>query len=462
MSDKKLISELDGIFHPRSVALLGASNKEGKIGRIFMERFVESGFQELYPVNPGESEVLGVRAYGSLLDIPGPVDLAIVITPTDAALNAVKDCAAKKVRGIVIAASGFGETGEAGKALEREMVRIARESGVRVIGPNCVGIYCPSSKLPFPLGPGQVPGSIGIVSQSGFFADFLTFTATRSGLTFSKAVSCGNEADLNATDILEYLGQDNETALIVAYIEGMRDGRRFHMVSKEISKHKPIILWKAGLTEAGARAALSHTGNLAGSGRVWEGALRQAGIVAVRSFEEVMDSLYAFHFQPLPHSARVAIISGPGGTAVGTTDMCFELGLQVPPLSDHTADRLRRTIPWVGSSVRNPVDLGFASLTAPYVYEEAIKILSEEEDVDMLLVIGVIGGEKFRDLILSALGQVKSKKPLVVTIMADSMQPTSEDVPLFLKSGISVYPDSIRAAKALARLWEYAKFRRRW
>ena len=461
MPETTILDELDRIFHPRSVALLGASNKQGKIGRVLMERFLETGFRELYPVNPGESEILGVRAYPTVTEIPAPVDLAIVVTPTDSALAAVKDCAAKRVRAIVITTSGFGETGEKGKELEREMVRIARGNGVRIIGPNCVGIYCPSSKLPFPLRAGEESGSVGVVSQSGFFADFLTLTATGNGITFSKAVSCGNESDLNATDFLEYLGEDPQTETIVAYIEGIKDGRRFYHLSKEISKKKPIILWKGGITEAGARAVVSHTGALAGSRRVWEGALRQAGIIGVKSFEEALDCLYAFHLQPLPRGRRVGIISGPGGTAVGTTDRCLELGLEVPPFSTHTIERLHKALPPVGGSVKNPIDLSLASLVAPNVYKDAIRIAAEDEGIDMLLVIAVVGGKVLRDLILEATSGIKTRKPLVVTVMAGNMQAVARDFPLFLTSGISVYPDAARAAKTLARLLEHARFRTR-
>jgi acyl-CoA synthetase (NDP forming) len=461
MPETNILAELDRIFHPRSVALIGASNKQGKIGRVLMERFLETGFRELYPVNPGESEILGVRAYRTVAEIPGPVDLAIVVTPTDSALAAVKDCAAKRVRAIVITTSGFGETGEKGKELEQEMVRIARGSGARIIGPNCVGIYCPSSKLPFPLRAGEESGSVGVVSQSGFFADFLTLTATGNGITFSKAVSCGNESDLKATDFLEYLGEDPQTETIVAYIEGMKDGRRFYHLSKEISKKKPIILWKGGITEAGARAVVSHTGALAGSRRVWEGALRQAGIISVKSFEEALDCLYAFHLQPLPRGNRVAIISGPGGTAVGTTDRCLELGLEVPQFSNHTIERLHKALPPVGGSVKNPIDLSLASLVAPNVYKDAIRIAAEDEGIDMLLVIAVVGGEVLRDIILEATRGIRVRKPLVVTVMAGSMQAVARDFPLFLTSGISVYPDAARAAKALARLLEHARFRTR-
>jgi acyl-CoA synthetase (NDP forming) len=459
MTEKDIFAELDPMFHPRSLAIIGASGKPGKIGRVLMDRFLEAGFQKLYPVNPGESEILGTKAYRSILEIPDPVDMAIVLTPTDSAPKAVEECAAKGVKTIVITTSGFGEAGEKGKAVQQEMVRVARAGGARVIGPNCVGIYCPASKLPFLLGPGMEPGSVGVVSQSGFFADYLTLTATGNGIKFSKAISCGNEADLTATDFLEYLGEDPETETIVAYLEGTADGRRLCHVAKEISKKKPIILWKGGITEAGARAAISHTGALAGSGRIWEGALRQAGIITVASFEEALDCLYAFHLHPLPRGKRIGIISGPGGTAVGTTDRCFQLGLEVPQFSQDTIEKLRKVMPPVGGSINNPIDLSLASMVLPRIFKDALSIAAQDENIDMLLVISVVGGELLRDLMLEALAEMREKKPFVVTVMAGTAQSVAQDLGLLLASGISAYPDASRAAKALAKLSEYARIR---
>ncbi|HUJ89365.1 MAG TPA: CoA-binding protein, partial [Syntrophorhabdales bacterium] len=447
------------MFHPRSLAVIGASGKPGKIARVLMDRLLETGFQKLYPVNPGESEILGIKAYRSILEIPDPVDMAIVLTPTDSALAAVTECAEKGVKTIVITTSGFGETGEKGKAVQQEMVRVARAGGARVIGPNCVGIYCPASRLPYLLGAGMAPGSVGVVSQSGFFADYLTLTATGNGIRFSKAISCGNESDLTATDFLEYLGEDPETETVVAYLEGTADGRRFYHVAQEASRKKPIILWKGGLTETGARAAISHTGALAGSGRIWEGALRQAGIVTVASFEEALDSLYAFHLQPLPRGKRIGIISGPGGAAVGTTDRCFQLGLEVPQFSQDTIEKLRKAMPPVGGSINNPVDLSLASMVLPRICKDALIIAAEDENIDMLLVISVVGGELLRDLMLEALAEMRDKKPFVVTVMAGTAQSVAQDLGLLLASGISAYPDASRAAKALARLSEYARIR---
>jgi len=461
MAEGTIFERLDPIFHPRSVALIGASGKPGKIGRLFVDAFMESGFRELYPVNPGERDILGFQAYPSVLLIPYPVDMAVIITPAATTPAVVKECVAKGVRTIVINTAGFGESGIKGKEAQDEMVRVAREGGARIIGPNCIGIYCPASKLPFLLKQGREAGSVGLVSQSGFFADYLTMIATERGIHFSKAVSCGNESDLTAVDFLEYLGEDPETETIVAYIEGLREGRRFYDAARKISRKKPIILLRGGLTEGGARAAASHTGALAGSRPVWEGVLRHTGIVPASSFEEVLDCLYAFHLQPLPSGARVGIVSGPGGIAVATTDACLELGLGVPQFSPATAEKLRASMPVVGGSVANPIDLSLASLLGPRVFRDAVRILSGEKNIDMILVIAVVGGERLRDLILGAVDGLTTKKPIAVVVMAGTPEAVERDCRTLIASGISAYPDALRAVKALHRLSGYARFRER-
>jgi acetate---CoA ligase (ADP-forming) len=459
MAETTIFAELDPIFHPRSAAIIGASGKPEKVGRMFMARFVETGFRELYAVNPREKEIMGVKSYPTVLDIPYPVDFAMVLTPTHSALQAVRECAEKHVKTIVITTSGFAEAGRKGEELQKEMVRVARSGGCRIIGPNCIGIYCPASRLPFTLKQGTESGSVGLVSQSGFFADYVTQRTTANGINFSKAVSCGNEADLTATDFLEYLGEDPETEMIVAYIEGTKDGRRFYTVCRDVSKKKPLIVWKGGMTEGGARAAVSHTGAMAGSRSIWKGLMRQAGLVSVSSFEEVLDSLHAFRLQPLPKGQRVAIVSAPGGAAVAATDVCLELGLEVPKFSSRTIERLSKAMPPVGGSIKNPVDLSIASAVNPQIHGDAVRILAEEDDVDMILLIAIAGGELLRDIILEATADLKTKKPLAVTVMAGTEESIGRDYPLLLSSGISIYSDAARAAKALSRMWEYARLR---
>jgi acyl-CoA synthetase (NDP forming) len=456
MGKKEILNELDPIFHPKSLALIGASDKQGKLGRMFMDRFLDTGFQTLYPVNPSANEVLGLKAYPSVKDIPGPVDLAFVVLPPRAVLDTVRDCVSKGVKGIIINSAGFGEMGEQGKEVEKEMVRIAREGGTRIIGPNCIGIYCPSSKLTFPMGPGKESGSVGVVSQSGSLADHLTLIATHNGVKFSKAISCGNECDLNALDFFEYLGNDPETEIIASYLEGIKDGRKFNELIREISKNKPMIIWKCGASEAGARAAASHTGALAGAASVWEGVLKGAGVVRVNSLEEMLDTLYAFYFQPLPVGRRVGIVSGPGGPAVGTTDACLSMGLEVPRLSEETKEKVRKIIPPAGTSCENPIDLSLASIVDKSIFSEVIRTVGCEDNIDMLLIIG-IGGKEFHEIIAETTRDMN--KPLAVSFIMP-LETVVEDSKMYIESGIPLYSDPRRAAKALAKMAHYSEFRR--
>jgi acetyltransferase len=254
------------------------------------------------------------------------------------------------------------------------------------------------------------------------------------------------------------LGEDPETKIIIAYLEGIKDGRRFYQLTREISKKKPIIAWKSGTTEAGARAAASHTGALAGSRAIWEGVFRQVGIINVNSLEEVLDCLYAFYFQQIPRGKKVAIITGPGGPAVGTTDACLDLGLEVPQLSENTKNHLYKIIPPFGTSVGNPVDLSIASAEAPKVYRDVIRILDRDENVDMFLAIGN-GGREFNNTIIESMKE--SKKPLLVTLIMP-IELVLQDFKLLQANRIPVYTDPRRAANALAKLANYAEFRRRY
>jgi len=444
-------SQLDPFFKPNSVAIVGASDGKGKVGRLFMERFLEAGFQKLYPINTREAEVLGISAYKKITDVPGTVDLALVLVPPKSVLDVVKECTAKGVKGIVVVTAKIGEEGV---EQEHEAVRVAREAGCRVVGPNCLGIYCPEFRLPFSLGPGMEAGDVGIVSQSGSFADILTKVGTAHGVKFSKAISCGNECDLHAVDFLEYLGNDPETRIILAYFEGTKDGHRLNQVIREVTRVKPVILWKCGITPEGRRAATSHTGSLAGVRRIWEGLLNGAGVIRVHSIEETLDCLYAFNSQPLPKGRRIAIISGPGGPAVGTVDTCVNLGLEVPGLTMATKEALRKIIPSFGTSVENPVDLSFSTILNPGVYGEVIQLLASEEHIDMVLVISY-GGEHF----IKAIDRVRrySNKPLAVSLLGP-LESIAGDFKFLLQNGVPAYLDPARAAKSLAWLARYAVF----
>ncbi len=451
------VSDLERIFHPRSLSIIGASSREGSFGRMFLQGLIRIGFREIYPVHPRETELLGLKAYQSIKDIPHDVDIAILMTPPDSTLQVVQDCAEKEMKGIIVFTAGFGEKGIEGKRIEQEICRVARSRGIRVIGPNSIGIYCPTSKLlTFPQGLMHgittEGGPVGSFSHSGSFVDYLTHILTKKGIRFSKVISCGNECDLNAVDFLEYFGQDKETEIVISYLEGIQDGRRFFQLSREISKEKPIIIWKGGATELGAKAAMSHTGALAGAKYVWEAMFEQAGIISVRSFEEIVDCLSCLYRLPLPRGKRIAVVAGMGGTNVGTTDNCIELGLEMARLSSATLERLARLLPPVGTSVGNPTDIGVATLVAPNLYGETLKILDEDESVDMLLAISDPGRPCTQSIVEAAR---KIKKPLAVTLFA-LPEFAAEEYAFLAQNNIATFGDAKRAVAALAKISRYA------
>lgn len=446
---REIASELEPIFYPRGVAVVGASNREGNFGRFFLEGFLQMGFEKLYVVHPREKEVLGVKAYPTVKDIPGEVDLAVVVSPRDTVPGIVGECTEKGVKGVVIFTAGFGEKGAEGRELEREIVNIAHRGHTRIIGPNCQGIYCPASRVTHFSGLSGESGTVAMVSHSGSLSAILPMEAIAQGIRFSKVASSGNECDLNAVDFLEYFGQDPETEIIIAYLEGVKDGRRFCQLARSISKEKPIIVWKGGTTERGARAAASHTGALSGSNRVWNAALAQTGIISAQSGEELLDYLQAFYYLPIPQGNRAAIISGPGGPAVAASDACIEAGLELAELSQRTRRKIAEIIPPVGTSTDNPIDLGMGSGFAPQWYTDSIRALGEDEGVDLLLIIGGSWLPNFGDMVVEA-AKAANKPAALVSMGLMPMVPTK---------GIAVYPDGRRAAMALGKLVDYKRFR---
>ncbi len=454
------VSDLEQIFHPRSISIIGASSREGSFGRMFLEGLIRIGFREIYPVHPRDTELLGLRAYQSIKDIPYDVDVAILMTPPDSTLQVIQDCAEKGMKGIIVFTAGFGEKGAEGKKMEQEICRVARSKSIRVIGPNSIGIYCPASKLAtFPQGLMHditiEGGSVGSFSHSGSFVDYLTYILTKKGIRFSKVISCGNECDLNAVDFLEYFGQDNETKIVISYLEGIKNGKRFFELAREITKEKPIIVWKGGATELGAKAASSHTGSLAGTKHVWEAMFEQTGIISVRSFEEIVDCLVSLYYLPLPRGRRIAVVAGMGGTNVGTTDNCIELGLEMARLSGTTLERLTKLLPSVGTSVGNPTDIGVAILVAPNLYGETLKILNEDENVDMLLAISDPGRPCTQSIVEAA---KVIKKPLAVTLFA-LPEFATEEYAFLTQHNIATFGDAKRAVAALGKISKYASYR---
>jgi acyl-CoA synthetase (NDP forming) len=385
-----LIGQLDALFEAKSVAIVGAP-RGMKMGKLFLVALLDQGFPgQIYPVNPKAEEIDGLKVYPSVSAIPGPVDLAIVLVPHDRALPVVKECGRKGVKGAVLFTAGYKETGtEEGRALEEELVRVARSSGMRLIGPNGMGLYCPKTGLSFFPQLSKDPGPLGIISHSGSLTNILGRLASQKGIRFSKVVSLGNECDLKSADFLTYLGSDPDTRVIGAYLEGIKDGPFFLDALRKACLEKPVILWKLGLTQEGGRAAASHTGALAGAREIWEGVVRQSGAVPVVGFEAWVDALMGFCLLPSGVGDRVAIISGPGGLAVSAAEACGNNGLRLAQLSPETRSVMAKFVPPTGTSLRNPVDVGLTSALDIDIYVQAARRVAGDPGVDTVVIAGM-------------------------------------------------------------------------
>jgi acyl-CoA synthetase (NDP forming) len=382
------IQSMDKIFHPRSIAFVGASNNIGKWGGIILYNLKSGGYEgKIYPVNPKEQEIGGMKVYRRVSDIPGKVDLAIFTIPAAAMPDAISDCVAKGVPAGVVVTAGFAELGEEGKALEKDMVEKARKGGMVLIGPNGQGISSPYAKL-HPWMPmfKPDPGVVGIASQSGNVVTFIAEGLAEFGFGCSKAVSAGNCADIDFVDYLDYFRQDPDTRVVVLYVEGVRDGRRFLEATKKTSLEKPVVVIKSGRTAVGKKAAATHTGALSGSDDAFTAALAQAGAVRAYSIEQSVMYAAAFVGSALPKGPRVGIITGGGGLGVLAADVFHKLGLELPELSDKVIKKLHEHLPpWWNPN--NPVDL-----VAGIGYggpKEIIPILMEDNGIDGLVLLGI-------------------------------------------------------------------------
>lgn len=386
--DNSRINNMGKVFTPSSVAFVGASNNMGKWGGIILRNMVKGGYEgEVYPVNPGETEVQGMKAYKSIADIPYDVDLAIFTIPAKAIIDSIKACVKKKVPAGVVVTAGFGELGEEGKALQEEMVAVAQKGGMVLVGPNGQGIASPKASL-YPWMPILRPplGYIGLASQSGNVSTVFCEQLMEFGFGVSKAVSAGNCADIGWPDYLEYFRQDPDTKVVLLYLEGLGDGRAFFEAAKKTALEKPVVLVKGGGTEAGVRAVASHTGVLAGSDNVFSAACKQAGVYRAASLEEASIVSAALVNTPLPEGPRVGIVTGGGGFGVMAADSCVKTGLTLPMLSDRTVEKLKEVLPpwW---SPGNPVDmvagLGYGGP------REIIPVLMESGEFDAVIMLGV-------------------------------------------------------------------------
>lgn len=469
MFDDKL-EQLAPIFYPRSIAVVGASANSANVGSFWVHTLLSAGFPgPIYPVGPRGGKIADLDVYPNLRQIPGDVDYVIVAIPRQSVLDLLDDCAAKRIKAAQFFTAGFSEMDtEPGRRLEQQVLEKARQGGFRIIGPNCIGVYCPERRIPFLMGSLGESGCVGFISQSGGIAGKLATIGIARHINYSKGVSFGNGIDLDASEFLQYLAADPNTEVIGAYLEGTRDGRRLFDTIKDVARIKPLVVWKGGRTEAGAKAAMSHTGSLASSPSIWSAMLKQADAVEVRSLDELADTLHVFEHITRWNGGNIAVIGGladgGGGISVSAGDACTEIGLEVPTLSGDTTRALSELLGDVGSILINPVDVSQAQLRGlPTLFQAidtvacdpGIDIILIQQDVDILLPIYSWNGlEAINDFFIEF--RSKQNKPMVMVLPPGAVE--QERLQLeqkLLAASIPVFCSVERAAKAILNVNNY-------
>ncbi len=453
---------LDPLIKPESLALVGASADETKIGGRFMKSFLKGGFAgKLYPINLKATEVMGVKAYPSLLDVPGEIDVVILVIPAAATENAVKQCVQKQAKFAIVHGAGFSEIGALGKELEEKIIKIARSGGVRIVGPNCMGIFCPQVKLNSIVSRHQLPldpGPVGFWGQSGWVCENTAYLGSNRGLRFSGMVSAGNQSDLSVMDYLEYFGKDPQTRVIGAYLEGIRKGRDFIDKAREISKNKPIVIWKSGRSQAGARAVASHTGSMAGDYEITHAALKQAGVINADDLEELHDFLIAMCCPQTPKGERVCILVESGGGGAAAADTCEPIGLKVHPLPRKTQEEftafIEGKIPPT-SGLSNPVDIvwGPAQNTREF-WLGCVEILLKATDSLMIITYYNLADDDF----IKGVVELRDSFQKPIVIIPGQSPPQIEGMAKCVMNGIPVYITPERAAKSIKAMKQYADY----
>jgi acetate---CoA ligase (ADP-forming) len=387
-----MFNSLKYFFEPQSVAVIGASKTPGKPGNDILVNILANDYPgKIFPVNPRETEILGLRAYASVKEIPGEVHLAVLIVPAEQTLSVIRECAAKKVPAAVIASAGYAEVDAERAAWQKEILAVARQSGMRIIGPNTSGLTSTPAALTTTFHPlGKIRrGPISYIAQTGNFATHtMRWILTAENFGVARVAGLGNKADVEDAEMLEYLGEDPETKAVLMYVEGFREARRFLEAARKVTRKKPVVIFKGGRTPAGAERAFSHTASLAGNDAVLDGALKQGGIARVRRYADLINVAKALAFQPLPAGRRVASLAPSGALGVVVADACETMGLTMARLSPDGVEKLRKvTASWV--KISNPVDMsGVTPVLGPIeAYRRVTEILLQDEEVDAVVPI---------------------------------------------------------------------------
>ena len=463
-------TQMDRFFNPRNVAIIGASRRPGRIGHIIVEQMVAAKFPgRLYLINPKAAKegyhILGIKTYGALKDCGGPIDLAVIVIPAKYVPIAMKDCLESNVPNVIIVSGGFRESGPEGVKLENQVLEIAKEGNIRILGPNCLGTFSPSTHidtlfLPESTTPRPKVGRISFLSQSGSVGGSVMSFAFNEDIGFSKFVSFGNAIDVDEGDLIDYLEDDEDTQVTGLYLESINRGRKFIDICKRACKVKPFIVIKAGRSEAGTRAVSSHTGSLAGTDRIYDAAFEAAGVIRVKTIGEFFDVARALVNQPPAKGNRIGVITSGGGFGVMTLDALADHNLEAPELSEALQKRLHTKLPYF-YSVRNPIDLTGSATAEQFAF--SINTLLDSDEVDGIIVIPLfmtplLDAEQVSQAIIEASN--KRKKPIVVVSVPSTKEIRARMFNLRL-AGVPSYHLPMRGARGIAALVEYGEIQRR-
>jgi acyl-CoA synthetase (NDP forming) len=455
---------MDAIFKPKAVAVIGASDNPGKLGSHVMRSLTEGGYEgRIYPVNPGKNEIMGIKTYPSLLQVPESVDLSIIVLPAESVPKTFQECKANGVKGIVLITAGFKEIEDKkGETLQREITKLANQYGMKVIGPNTFGVV----NLHLPLNASFTPefsrvdkGGIAFVSQSGGMSHLTAFLSMRSQTGFSKIIGLGNRCNTDFDDMAGYLMEDPETSVIALYMEGMDHPRRLMEVAETARGKKPILSYKVGRSTTGDKASQFHTGSLAGKHEIYEGAFRQAGILTVQSSEELLDTAKALSLSSLPEGSHVAVLSGQAGPGMAACDVCEMEGLSLPPFTEETQKKVEFLLPPLAIRT-NPIDMGPAWYDASAVKGIVQSVLEDKKIDAIILCIMFASANRASVGVLSDLLLQKRERKPVICCISSPPGIWDEEVKRLEASGIPNYPTPERAAKTLSNLWRFRKLLR--
>jgi acetyl coenzyme A synthetase (ADP forming)-like protein len=449
-----MVHRLESFFKPKSIAVVGASRNTTKIGHEALKNILISDYEcEVYPINPKEKEILGEKCYKRLTDVPNEIDLVLISVPAKIVTQVLRDCVKKNVKNVIIISSGFSEAGN--EDLENELRSIIEKTNIRVLGPNVMGYKNSADGLDASFVYGRArKGNLSLISQSGALGIGMIYLANNEFVGISKIIGVGNKIDIDDDDLIDYFAQDPDTNVIGLYIEAVKDGRKFMNSIKKCKK--PVLVVKAGTSEAGARATASHTGSMAGSDKIYDAAIKQAGGIRCRDIVELFDMARALAGQPPALGNRIGIVTNGGGLGILLTDACIDNGLSVPRLSNKTYKKIDKILPDIVKP-NNPVDLiGDAGF---YRYEGATRTLLEDPNIDGIIVAMVHGGyarpREFTGSILKMIREQKLheeyKKPILAAWVGGK---EFEDLVWDLKSaGVPIYPSSWRIARSMMGLY---------